>query len=411
MTVFKTTSRQIPHLPPIKSLDLLRGIAALWVVFYHACLPYVTGHPGSESGIGYPVLLQGQLGVVVFFVVSGYCITAAAIGDLRRGNTLRNFLYHRIRRIYPPYLVACAFAVTFGYMLAFAQQFGSLHITHPRKYTGTWLFWLTNITLVQHEAGSSVLLEVSWTLCYEVAFYLLMGVFFWISQWCGRQRGDLADVQAFLGCVGIVTATSLVWLTAAPTSCVFPLTLWYQFGIGSITFFILNSSRLESDKGLLQYMTLAATLIILALLIDTVLHWKLGGVLGHPGLRSQVGVALLVACMVPTLQLFDESLCKVRLIRPLFFLGTLSYSLYLVHTLVMPFVDVVGRRAGLTGRFYMFNVLMQVSASLGAGWLFFLAVERHFLSSRQKKRVVDEGAISSRDITKMAAAPGHQSGS
>jgi peptidoglycan/LPS O-acetylase OafA/YrhL len=60
-------------------------------------------------------------------------------------------------------------------------------------------------------------------------------------------------------------------------------------------------------------------------------------------------------------------------------LGTFSYSLYLVHTLVQPFVDVGMRRVGLTGELYVINFFAQIVVSVIAGWLFFLAVERHFL--------------------------------
>src|ERR1700742_1749454 len=102
--------------PRLRSIDALRGIAALGVVFYHAVEQGQQHVPNNL--LEYPVrALQflssfGYIGVFLFFVISGFCIhwkcaKARATGlepDIRFGP----FWKRRLRRLYPPYLIALA---------------------------------------------------------------------------------------------------------------------------------------------------------------------------------------------------------------------------------------------------------------------------------------------------------------
>src|SRR5918998_6260732 len=92
---------QLPYLP---GLDGLRALAVIAVLLYHAGLPWLPG---------------GFLGVEVFFVISGYLITALLLAEQRqRGRIdIKGFWFRRARRLLPaPYLVLAAtlaFAVVF----------------------------------------------------------------------------------------------------------------------------------------------------------------------------------------------------------------------------------------------------------------------------------------------------------
>jgi len=66
-------------------LDGWRGLAAFVVLLHHVS----------------PIRL-GAEAVILFFVISGYCITAAAEAALRKGMGFRQFMLRRVRRIYPP---------------------------------------------------------------------------------------------------------------------------------------------------------------------------------------------------------------------------------------------------------------------------------------------------------------------
>ena len=75
-------------------MDGFRGIAALTVVcFHHGFLPF------------------GNYGVILFFVISGYCILASADSCQKQNLGVRGFAARRFRRIYPPYLCALVFFI------------------------------------------------------------------------------------------------------------------------------------------------------------------------------------------------------------------------------------------------------------------------------------------------------------
>ena len=91
------------------SLDLMRGLAALWVFFYHFSLLFPFD---QTSSFLHAAFCYGYLGVPMFFVISGYCMAAAARSALRREESVSSFLYRRMRRIYPPFW--CSAVVTLG---------------------------------------------------------------------------------------------------------------------------------------------------------------------------------------------------------------------------------------------------------------------------------------------------------
>ena len=76
--------RQPPRNPRFPALDAWRGVACLMVVIHHTTsLAWYAG-PGEGSTIGALLLAAtryGHFGVPLFFVISGYCVTATA--DLR----------------------------------------------------------------------------------------------------------------------------------------------------------------------------------------------------------------------------------------------------------------------------------------------------------------------------------------
>ncbi|MDO9394906.1 MAG: acyltransferase family protein, partial [Herbiconiux sp.] len=99
-----------PHRRP--ALDGLRGLAALWVLVYHA---WIRTGSGTLDGLGplAPVIRQGTLGVEVFFVLSG-CVLALGLLDPSRARpaiTWWPFVVRRAARLLPAVWVALAVAV------------------------------------------------------------------------------------------------------------------------------------------------------------------------------------------------------------------------------------------------------------------------------------------------------------
>ena len=384
------------RIPTFKMLDALRGLAALWVVMCHCCAIFLGISPRFSSWPIYAFSIKGQLGVVLFFLISGYCITATAYSTVASGKTISRWGFERVRRIYPPYLAACVLTSVSILIQIFAQKYNMVaHIKHLNigEEYHTVTFWVANALLLQTEAHQSCLVLVSWSLCYEVAFYLIVGLMVWAARTSIQRFGDEFAVICLGLCVGVTTISSLIWLTISPATCPFPLDRWYQFGTGALFFFLteLKSNSLFGFSRKFQLLVtsqFSLTLVLIA--VFSLLRQTGGEDVGHPSSRIQAFTLLVFVGLLSVFRRFDRELAGRSLLRPLFGLGAFSYSLYLIHPMLGPYIDFPLRRLGLTGNLYIFTFIVEVVVSVAAGWLFFWAVERHFISSRQKIRFKSE---------------------
>ncbi len=169
--------------PRYQALDAWRGLACLLVVVHHAGYALEWSEAGGDWARGLVVLAvrRMDLGVALFFVISGYCIAASADATARRGESAGSFLARRVWRIYPPYWFAL---LGFLLLVAGLDAAGLSRFYHgplgvpldaPRALDG-WQ-WLGNLTLTEtwrpHVVGPprQVFTGVAWSLCFEEQFY------------------------------------------------------------------------------------------------------------------------------------------------------------------------------------------------------------------------------------------------
>jgi len=142
-------------------LDALRGFAALCVVFDHGSTLLLL----PVRSFLYHWLNLGQYGVFVFFMVSGYIVPAS----LERKGSVRGFWISRAFRLYPMFVIAVALA-----LVASFTRHGSYTSAGaaPLAAVLSWLLMLQNVN-----TGLNVPV-VTWTLSYEMIFYLLLAALF-----------------------------------------------------------------------------------------------------------------------------------------------------------------------------------------------------------------------------------------
>jgi peptidoglycan/LPS O-acetylase OafA/YrhL len=142
-------------------LDVLRGLAALCVVFDHLSVYTLQ----SARWVIYQWFNAGDYGVFVFFIISGYIVPAS----LERKGSVRTFWVSRVFRLYPLYLLAVGLAV-----LLWMIHVGSLRgeSSHPATSVFSQLLMMSNVLAGQN------LPSVVWSLSYEMVFYLLLTALF-----------------------------------------------------------------------------------------------------------------------------------------------------------------------------------------------------------------------------------------
>lgn len=377
---------------PYKTLDALRGIAALWVVMDHACAPWLGTNPSFFGNPLYAFSIHGAFGVVMFFLISGYCITAAAFGALMSGKPVRRYAFDRARRIYPPYWASLCLSVVVALILDFAQTHHIISLNHMHTLQPSFSFWVGNLLLLQSELKVDSVNIVFWSLCYEIAFYFIMGLFLFGARRLQLIKGNSAAISLFIVAVGLSTAASLSYMLAF-NSAIFPFDLWHEFSIGALLFFLLecNSTTVEGYSKRHQILVWCSTAISIVLTVFFICFRQIGFVnIGHPSSKLTSSACLLFGCFLFCLRPYDEKVSRHHLLRPLLWLGAFSYSLYITHSIVIPFIDVLCRKVYLDGNRYWITFCLQIIVAIGFGNLFYLLIERRFISKRQVSRLASE---------------------
>lgn len=144
----------------IQSLDSLRGVAAIAVVFYHYLFLLPSKYGLHEERIDY--FYHFQVGVHLFFMISGFVIFMT----ITKCDNLFQFIWGRFSRLYPVYW--CAVILTFLIVTIFGPTDRSVSIKEA----------LINLTMFQEYLSFRHVDGVYWTLSIELAFYILIGCAF-----------------------------------------------------------------------------------------------------------------------------------------------------------------------------------------------------------------------------------------
>jgi peptidoglycan/LPS O-acetylase OafA/YrhL len=284
-------------------LDALRGVAVCLVLLQHLgelLFPAV----GRFSAHGVQL---GQLGVMVFFLCSGFIIPASlergGPGRSRRA-ALAGFWRSRLLRLYPLYWLSLAGAA----VLAIAG-------TYAPAGPMTGGDWLVNATMLQALAGSPHALPLYWTLGFEMVFYLTLSALFLV----GWHRHSVAlSLAASAGCVvAAVAAEPLLGRSA-------PLGLFCLATMFTGTVFFRWHARTVRLRSLILCVGSALT-------AGTTM---LGAAALQPGARDVLPLltAWLGAYAIFCTALALRSRAVPRWLRRL---GTISFSVYLVQALVL----------------------------------------------------------------------------
>lgn len=342
-------------------LDGWRGIAALAVVWHHAQGPQM-----------------GHWAVLVFFIISGYCISASADACQEKGLGFGGFMKRRLRRIYPPYLLALLFFALTRLLKVYLYHDNQLAHFSPWQIlqNATLTQWLTMLGHPQPVAyeNPSLMVVAFWSLNYEEQFYLLVAVMLALPAIFSR----LQLPQSILA----LTALGFVWILFWGRLCYgFFLDYWALFALGALVYL-----RLSRFAGVWSRRFVDLFLLVLA---------SASGIyaLHHPCNSEAVLIAgggravfteLLLGSVFSLLLIASRGLDKAVMASKagagLRFLGLISYSLYLIHQFNLRLTSSMARLVLPHGAPQCLSTAVVLCFHVGLASVFWYGCERPFLN-------------------------------
>jgi peptidoglycan/LPS O-acetylase OafA/YrhL len=296
--------------PRFLFVDGLRGIAALAVVLFH--FRGAINETASEwaSPIIELLLSYGYLGVDIFFVISGFVISYSIRNARHTPGFLFRFGVRRSIRLDPPYWVTIIlelFAIKLGLMLfpALGTPFPSVEMI------------MAHFVYAQDLLGYGGIISIFWTLCYEIQFYIVFVGALVFARALGHRLGD-RRAYSFMFAIGAISfVLSVIFFFSAVDSPVRGLFIdrWYQFMLGYL------AMRVCLRKQFGVSFVLASVLVGVASLLEI----EAGA---DNGLSALAIAWLLVAAAR------REQMARWLSGRISQFFGRISYSLYLIHSVV-----------------------------------------------------------------------------
>lgn len=287
-------------------LDTLRLLGAMVVVFFHFIEHRVSSETVKrlyESGVG-----TGA--VMMFFIISGFVMPFA----IRRGLNVKEFFIRRAFRLFPLYFFALA-VLWLGAMSGFLPYWSFMLEASP----GTWI---ANLMIVQDFVGARPFLGVSWTLGIEIIWYVL---FFFAVAFLGKRAAPILNLGSVAFLLGLA-AVSLV--------------IDHRIPLGRPGMIYACALGLEMYRYYIRETTLRDMLGWLALFlgVTTLTNYIAFGVFAHHHVvLSTVLLSWIGAPVIFTALLLAPGLRNSRVVATGFlpWLGTMAYSIYLLHPIAI----------------------------------------------------------------------------
>lgn len=365
----------------VLSIHYLRGLAALIVVCFHY-RPYLNDS-FSQIEIGDILFANGAFGVDLFFIISGFIICLST--ERKEPLPVISFVLKRFFRIYPLFFVSLLLFLLFigPQEQSLLEAFIPLHADYDKA--GPFFGY--------H------LLSPVWTLIYELAFYalfmcamlcskryrkplavLLIGGLFLLLQWWTQAKVDLSAYQ---------TVEHAGPNQLAPFIAIFSSPMVLEFIFGIVLFLIYQAVPVLTSQRWAR--AVAYLCVLIALLAGAALYHPF--FYGHGPLKWGLPSFILLLSV-----LIYEKQKGLPHLNFLFFLGNISFSLYLLHMIVIKlmrrhewltdghglFVFVVALGLSLLGAYGIYQAVEQRSVQLCRTIL--SALQDVFVSAKQKNK-------------------------
>ena len=353
----------------IKGFDTIRALAVFFVIVEHWG-PFFEPHT-LPAIIKSAFVLNGDFGVNLFFVLSGFLITGILLNQKEKNTEgkhlaiIKNFFVRRVLRIFPIYYLVILICYLLNY------DFVRVHIWYFLTYTSNILPYRTNLPNV---------LSHTWTLAVEEQFYLIWP---WLIIFVNKKYLKYVFLSAII--TGIVTKYMAIYVYHHYYP-VLVINCFDSFGIGALYAYI----RLDRDVHLRFVKSFK---IVFPLLLFVA--WKIVPVGGYPIcvmytkiLNSIIAVALIMFAMNNHIAWVKRYILENRAFN---FIGKISYGMYLYHYTFGPSYDMfiaerVKNHPSLPALFtnFYFSYSMKLALLIAICWLSYILIEQPILRLKKK---------------------------
>jgi peptidoglycan/LPS O-acetylase OafA/YrhL len=339
-------------------IDGLRGVAVLSVILYH---------------FGSSVVSGGFSGVDIFFVISGFVITRSILDDISANRfSIVQFYVRRIRRIFP----ALAALIIVTSIAATIVLLPSDLVEYSRSVVSTNLF-ISNIYFWRSSgyfaaAAQTIPLLHTWSLAVEEQFYLIAPLVLALTYRFGRKRWEI-----FLGGPMLLSFVAGVYAVfTGPTAGFFliPTRAW-ELLVGAL---IATTNRPLLGPSWVREVVAALGVVLIVLGLLT-LH-DTDPFPGWNALFPCLGTAFIIQAAIGQSAPLPW-VNRLLALRPLLWLGLISYSLYLAHWPIAAFARYLSVRAPTPP-----EAALMIAASVVLAWLSWRWIEQPFRRPRDGDR-------------------------
>lgn len=372
-----------------KGLNALRFFAALSVIITHVEL--VKGQMNCENLYGKSKFIfeAGGLGVIFFFVLSGFLITYLLLSEKEKTGTIsvKKFYLRRILRIWPLYFFITALGF---FILPHLHFIDNAYLSPFNGYTYTlnlilFIVMLPNVAFVLFKPMPHI--GQTWSIGIEEQFYILWPWLVKISKNILRTLIILICTLFFIKVIVLFfyksNSNSVLFQHLKDIVAMLKIESMAIGGIGAYMVFKQKYYKLILNN----FILFGAVALVIVLIFFT-----------PPKIQDAIFLVYSVLFLIIILNVSLHQNCLLRLENKLFrFLGNLSYGIYMYHFVVI---------ALLIGTFKQLNIVvdnsvlsqlivysLSILATILVSWLSYTFIEKPFLKLKHKFSVINSGSF------------------
>lgn len=333
----------------IEYLDSLRGIAAMTVVIFHCMISFVIFHSAnykSEYANGFirfitespvKILWNGTEAVLLFFVLSGFVLSISYLKG--RANNYNIFLARRFARIYIPYIIVMAISIMLSMLFLNFNNVEGMSGTfdnrwdHPVNLKAIFAY----IFMVNYDTAN--VNGVVWTLFHEMRISIIFPFIMWIIIKFNAVKSLIINA-----CLIAFTWISLSLIASKASGAVSFLAGDFRATAFYAVFFVFGATlakyRVEVSNYIHNMKPFSKLVLFVLSMLLISARWikDIAPVLPSQSHELVVGLGLVLLFSVV---LSSDLAQKILMNKFLLWLGKVSFSLYLIHILVLMLLAII----------------------------------------------------------------------